>query len=100
MAAKNPELRSLLARKAIRARYSRMSPAERVASTNAARAAYIERLRDEVDPDRLLDPADLDERVRHLRQLKMTELAIARVKAKKAAEEAAELDELIDGGAA
>lgn len=100
MVAKDPELRSLIASKAVRTQYARMNAEQRRARTAKARAAYLDQLRDEIDPDRKLDPADLDERVRQLRRIKLTEIAIERVKRQREAREAAELDELLGGGAA
>lgn len=94
MPARDPELRSLIASKAANVQYARLTPEQRRERTAAARAAYVEQLRDEIDPDRKLPPDELEQRVRSLRRAKMAELAITRHRRAREAAEAAELDEL------
>jgi len=94
MPARDPELRSLIASKAANVQYARLTPEQRRERTAAARAAYTEQLRDEIDPDRQLPPDELEQRVRSLRRAKMAELAITRHRREREEREAAELDEL------
>lgn len=47
-------------------------------NTAPARAAFEEKFRREVDPDGVLDPAELDKRIAHAKSLYYTRLAQAR----------------------
>lgn len=102
MAAQDPTIRRLSAIKAIHTKHARMSPAERAAATEAARAAYTRQLEDQVDPERKLDPEDRAVRVSFLRKAKLAEMSLKAAKARQArrdAEAAAEVDALLSAEA-
>jgi hypothetical protein len=99
MAARDPQVRTAAARQAIHTRWSRASQADRKAATEAARAARRQQLEDRVDPERKLDPADRDARVRALVRAELARIARLGVEARRAkrrAAEDAELDRLIE----
>ncbi|MDP9144699.1 MAG: hypothetical protein M3N43_08375 [Actinomycetota bacterium] len=75
MAHADVDRRRQSARIAARARFSRMSPAERARSMDPARAAQYEQLVDSIDPDRQLEPEELDRQVRERLRQRMTELS-------------------------
>lgn len=97
----DPELASALGTFGIRTRLATLDKAGRQNMTAPARAARLERLRDEIDPDRVMDPADLDDLVAARIRRDMAELALRSVRARRAKKLdrlAAELDAA--GGAA
>lgn len=55
----------------------------------AARAAAFQRFEDEVDPDRVLDPAERQERAEFARRAHMTKLSMLAAKARREKREAA-----------
>lgn len=56
---------------------------DRTARTAAARAGFNRRFENEVDPDRVLDPAERAKRVENARQAHMLRLAMASAKARR-----------------
>lgn len=77
-----PAERTLRARLAAHKMHSRNDSRE---TTAAARAAFNERWDDEVDPDRVLDPAERARRAEHARKAYFAKLAFASAKARKKA---------------
>lgn len=103
MASNDPVINREAGKKAIRTRLSRMSPAERKAMTEAARAAYLQQLENEVDPGHELDPADRTQRAADLRKARLADAALRarreKLAAQRAAEAEAELDEILSAEA-
>lgn len=65
---------------------------DRTARTVAARAGYYRRFENEVDPDRVLDPAERAKRAENARQAHMLKLALASAKARRLRAHAAQID--------
>jgi hypothetical protein len=75
-----PAERSLKARMAAHALHARRDSREHTAP---ARAAFLARFEDEVDPDRLLSPAERARRAEHARKAYFTRLALASARARR-----------------
>ena len=65
---------------------------DRTARTAAARAAFHKRFENQVDPDRVLDPAERAKRAEHARQAHMLKLALASAKARRLRAKVAEIE--------
>lgn len=110
MAAHDPTIRHLVAVNAGNTFAARRSQQQHDEAMANARAALLDKLRREIDPDGTLaasDPAELDRRIEHLRRAKLAEASLKGVRARqekaRARREAvaeAELDALVEGGAA
>lgn len=104
MSVHDPAERRLRAQVAIQTRLAGASSAERLAMNEKARATYTRQLEHEVDPDGVLDPADLALRVASLRRAKLARSALRALRARRAKQAAAiadaELDALIEADAA
>lgn len=81
-----PRERSLRARIGAHALHSTHDPTE---TTAKARAAFLARFEDEVDPERLLPQVERKRRAEHARKAHMTRLALASVRARRARQEGA-----------
>lgn len=80
MPAHSPTQRALAARIAAHSKWANTDP---VAGTAAARAAFLDRFEREVDPLKLLDPAERHRRAEHARKAYFTRLALASAKARR-----------------
>ena len=86
----DPQERVEQGRKAANARYAKMSPEERLRVADAARAAQLRKLEDQVDPDRALSEEDRNQRVDHLIKARMADLQLRKLKNQRLAREAAD----------
>lgn len=77
----NASERSLRARMAAYALYARRDGRD---VTAPARAAFLRRFEDEVDPERVLPEAERARRAEHARKAHMTRLALASARARRA----------------
>ncbi len=75
-----PRERSLRARIGAHALHSTHDPTDTTAN---ARAAFLARFEEEVDPERLLSEAERQRRAEHARKAHMTRLALASVRARR-----------------
>lgn len=112
VAARDPIIRHLVAVTAGNTFAARQTQQQHDETMARARAALLDKLRTEIDPDGTLaasDPAELDRRVDHLRRAKLAEASLKGVRARqekararRESEAEAELDALLadDGGAA
>lgn len=98
--------RSLIGSIAANERWSRATPEQRRAGTEAARAARLRAYEDRVDPDRVLDPEELARRVSNLRRADMARLTRRSVESRQEqarrrqqTQAEAELDALVDAEA-
>ena len=76
-----PAERSLLGKYAVERSWAQTE--DRTARTAAARAAFDRKFDDEVDPDRVLDPAERARRAAHARKAHFAKLALASSKARR-----------------
>lgn len=103
MVAQDPAVRHAAAVVRGLAAVAGLGPQQRRDRTAVARAEQRRRLEMEVDPDGVLDPAELDYQVRAAIRLKMARMALASAQARaarRADREAADLDAIIAAGAA
>jgi hypothetical protein len=77
---RTPEQRALAARIAAHSKWAITDPVE---GTAAARAAFLDRFEQQVDPDGSLSPAERARRAEHARKAYFTRLALASAKARR-----------------
>lgn len=82
----SPAERTLQARAAAHSKWKNTE--DRTAATEPARLAFLERLADEVDPERRLDPETRARMVESARAEHMQRMALASVRARRARREA------------
>jgi hypothetical protein len=80
MASATPSERSQRSRLAAHVKWSKQDP---VAGTKAARETFLAGFEDEVDPERLLDPAERTRRALHARKAYFVRLALASARARR-----------------
>lgn len=100
MAATDPEVRRAIASLGGYTRAEGMTRAEHGDHMVRVRQAKLDRWADEIDPDRQLDPAELEARLRRRLRIEMTKMALASAKKRAAARaerERAMLDAVIAG---
>jgi hypothetical protein len=66
------------------AAHTKWSKTDRVAGTSAARAAFLKRFEDEVDPDRVLSPQVRQQRAANAKTAYFARMALASAKARAA----------------
>jgi hypothetical protein len=91
-----PEECSERASLAAHSRWAKVS--DRVADLAPARAGFLKKLEDQVDPDRLLAADELAKRVENLRQAHMHKMCLAALQAKRRAKEKRRSEPQWNGG--